>query len=258
MKHELLCEADYQSASKDIIVVVHNQLEYVKQCIESVLANTTEKSALHIWDNASDRPTAKYIDDVTHEPRTGNVLANHLFTCDYNAGFIFPNNEVAANGTWADYIILLNSDTVVKPGWDKALIGYLQQHPECAQVGYMGGLLDEDGHGLCPAFGSEIDFVVAWCTCIRRSTYKQHGLFDGEHYKFAYFEDADLSLRLKKAGYEIYALHLDYVDHYGNVTARSVKQKVPGSFRKNQAFFTSRWATYLEGGRMLLRERECP
>ncbi len=253
MKHELVCENNYQSASKDIIVVVHNQLEYVKQCIESVLANSTN-SILHIWNNDSDKETTEYLQDVTNSFTATSVVTKPVTQCNENAGFIIPNNHLAS-GSSSEYIILLNSDTVVKPGWDKALIGYLQQHPEVAQVGYMGGLLDEDGRGLCPAFGSDIDYVMAWCTCIRRSTYEQYGLFDEEHYKFAYFEDADLSLRLKKVGHEIYALHLNYVDHYGNVTAKQVKTErdISGTYWDNQAFFASRWTTYLAGDRAAIK-----
>lgn len=45
-----------QDASKDILIVVHNQLDYVKQCIQSIQEHTNNYH-IYIWDNGSDDET---------------------------------------------------------------------------------------------------------------------------------------------------------------------------------------------------------
>ena len=52
-----------KSATKDIIIVVRDQLDYLKSCIESI-ENNTENYKLFIWDNASSEPTKKYLEEL--------------------------------------------------------------------------------------------------------------------------------------------------------------------------------------------------
>ena len=242
---ELRCMQSAQPASKDILIVIHNELPYVEKCIESVRQNT-ENYQLYLWDNASDSITRQYLKSIKDA-----VLVEH----DENIGFGEPNNRLAAMGS-GEYLILLNSDTLTFAGWAEALVGWLQQHPECAEVGFLGGLLDEDGKGGRATWGSKIDYVMGFCACISRETYQQYGLFDPV-YKFAYCEDADLSLRLRSAEKDLHALHLMLIHHYENRTIRSVVSKgvdVDSTFTANHAILRDRWGTYLRTQRMDLQK----
>ena len=255
LKHELMCQHQCEDAHKDIIVVAHNGLEHLRKCVKSVLDNT-RKCTLHIWDNASDDETSEYIDRLPFSEKLHTVGADWKISkykrSETNLGFIRPNNILVEKSS-SPYIILLNSDTVVHRGWDLALLGYLQLHPEVSQVGYMGGLLDKDGSGIAPASGSKIDYVHGWCFCIRRETYEKHGLFDEQAIEFAYFEDADFSLRLKQQGEGIYAMHLHYVDHHGEATSQEVKQELDldSIYYRNQEAFADRWGSYIRENRVL-------
>lgn len=245
-------------ASKDIIIVVHDQLPYFKECIESIRANT-QNFHLYIWDNNSRPETATYLAELLNEYQA-NPDPNwsiEVYTSDENVGFIKPNNEMAAWGT-SDYIILVNSDCKVFPMWDRALIGYLREHPKVGQVGFWGGHLDENGIGFGGSSGSYIDYVPGWCFCIHRDTYRKHGLFN-KQLTFAYAEDCDLSLRLKEAGYEIYALYSPLLHHYQNKTivevAKEGKVDVESSFDHNHKYVKNRWANYLANQRVLLKPK---
>jgi GT2 family glycosyltransferase len=249
---ELTCQATYEFAEHrrciDIIIVVHNQLNYVKKCIETIFDNT-ENFRLYIWDNGSEEPTSSYLKNLcTNE----NV---HLERREENSGFIKPNNALAALGT-SPFMVLLNSDTEVYKGWDTALIGWLVARPECAIVGYLGGMLEENGQGGKARAGEAIDYVCGWCACFSRKTYEQYGLFDEKNLTFAYGEDADLSLRLLEAGHKIRALHLGLVIHHGNATINEVKlvRDCKTTFDQNHDYIRSRWGTYLLEKRALLRE----
>lgn len=235
---------------KDIIVVVHDQLELMKKCVTSIYSTTTNFT-LYLWDNGSMEPTRKFLELLakTHD----NVI---LVRDEENIGFIRPNNELARLGK-SPYIILLNSDTEVKKGWDQAMIAWLQSHPNCRQVGYQGGVLIEDGRGCDKdAHGPNIDYVCGWCFCITRDTYNEYGLFDDVNLEFAYGEDSDYSLRLKEKGHAIYALNLKMVHHVGNATSKEVanERDTSKSFNGNHAYLRNRHADYLTTKRILLKK----
>lgn len=243
---ELTIADEFEGKHIDILIVVKDQLDYVKQCIESIRANT-ENYHIYVWDNGSKPPTIDYLwEMLDNEDMT-------LISQPYNTGFIKPNNELAKKTT-GDYMVLLNSDTRVHKGWDKALIGFLEKNPQYAATGFMGGLVDENGMGISVGNGEDIDFICGWCCCFHRKVYDEFGLFDEENLQFAYCEDADFSFRLKEAGKRIYALHLDLAEHFGNKTAQAVKDEgkdLSVTFSHNHNYIKQRWAKYLKEERIL-------
>lgn len=253
VKAELLMAEQSQEASKDILIVVHDQLDYLKACIESIKA-TTKNYHLYVWDNGSKPDTAAYIEGLMLDCGPGRECTT--MRSEENTGFIFPNNEMAGWGE-GEFIILLNSDTKVFDYWDKAMTGFLDLHPDVLQVGYWGGHLGPDGRGFGGANGFDIDYVPGWCFCMRRSTFEEFGLFDAVHLRWAYCEDADLSLRLKEAGGRIFALHAPLVHHYQNKTIVEVEKEglvdVRATFDHNHCYIKERWADYLAKRRVLLR-----
>jgi len=153
------------NTTKDIIIVVHDQLDYVRNCIESVQKHTSDYK-LYLWDNASKPETQQYLEKVYSES-LGKI---ELMRSEQNRGFIEPNNTLVEWGD-SEYIILLNSDTKVFEGWDSALIGFQKENPDVAITGYLGGLLDENGKGCDSGYGHNIDYVMGWCICYKRELY---------------------------------------------------------------------------------------
>jgi GT2 family glycosyltransferase len=235
IKNELEITAQYKPVMKDILIVVCDQLPYVEECIKTVQTNT-EDYKLYLWDNGSKNETSEYLESVD----------GVLVKTEENYGFILPNNRLADLGE-SPYIILLNSDTFVRPGWDKSLVSHLETG--YSQVGYLGGFLDETGRGEGSGFGGDVDYIPGWCFGISRDTYNEFGLFDEKNLEFAYCEDADFSLRLTEAGRSIYALHLGLVHHYGNKTITTVAGEcdVESTFKHNHEHMQKRWQTRLRG-----------
>lgn len=232
VKEELIVTANYEPVEKDILIVVHNQLEYLKICVESIREHT-QNYHIFVWDNGSDRDVQNWLAE-----QEDIVTVRH----EENLGFIVPNNELIKLGS-SPYVILLNSDTMVLPDWDKALIAHLQQKDNLAQVGFMGGILDDDGKGKWFQFGTEIDYVAGWCFAISRETYNRFGLFDQENLEFAYGEDADFSMRLQENGKSIMSLHLGLVHHFQNKTILQVRHKrdCRKTFEQNHRFIKQKW-----------------
>jgi GT2 family glycosyltransferase len=246
---ELLSQAAYNPVVKDIIVIVKDQFTYVKKCIECIF-NCTKNFNLYIWDNGSGQETADYLQSLEGD---GVVVVRS----EENEGFILPNNRLAAMGE-SPYLILLNSDTEVKCGWDEALIGWLQTNPATGLVGYEGGLISSEGMGINTNTCSEIDYVCGWCIAMSRNTYATTGLFDEKNLTFAYCEDTDLGLRVKEAGLGVYALNLGLIFHHANVTSKVVSRErnMKPAFLANHAYINRRWKKYLTENRILLRYPE--
>lgn len=243
LKEELMCGMGQSDQSKDILIVVHDQYEYVKNCIESVRSNT-ENYHIYIWDNASKPQTADYLQSL----KCDNIT---VIRSEQNLGFIIPNNRMAEMGS-NDYLILLNSDTVVKRGWDDAMIGWLVRHPDVGIVGYSGGILDEHYHGTRSSHGADVDYIAGWCLCVNRRLYGRFGLFDEVHLRFAYGEDSDFSMRVRESGLTVYALHLELVHHYGNVTVTAVAKEgcdMRQSFSENHKWIKRRWGDWINKSR---------
>jgi len=226
----------------DILIVIKDQLEYVRHCIESIRHNTSFYH-LYLWDNGSESPTANYLKEVAQDD---NVT---LHREEENKGFIAPNNRLAEM-TSSQWLIIINSDCYVHQGWDLAMTGWLENNKHCAQVGYAGGFLDHTGRGVRGGLGGGVDYISGSCFCIPRDIYEKFGLFDEEHLKFAYCEDSDFSMRLREAGYSIYALHLPLVIHYGNKTSipliqGDAERKIVKQIADNHIYLQQRWKKFL-------------
>lgn len=234
---ELKWQHEHRPVVKDIVVVVRDQYNYVCKCLQSIRDNT-KNYRLHIWDNGSKPLTRALIE--AHDPHT-------YARADDNWGFVLPNNYLAAF-TSAPYLVLLNSDTVVHSGWDEAMIGLLQANPDVGAVGYQGCSLTDDFVGGPGQAGPGCDYLAGWCVCIPREVYREHGLFDS-NILLAYGEDSDFCLRLQRAGYKLYALHVNYVDHVGNVTVKSVNDEmdVAEAFGANHDYLKAKWGDHLAG-----------
>jgi len=259
MRQELVLVEASVNATKDIIVVVHDQLDYLKMTVDSLMEHTNNFH-LWIWDNNSKQDTQDYLQTLMLRLNKENddTRACTIMRSDANLGFIEPNNELAALGD-ADYIILLNSDVKVFGGWDRAMLGWLQNNQDTKIVGYAGGLLDEKGVGGRMAFGYDIDYIAGWCLCMERATYEKYGLFNSD-LKFAYAEDSEMSIRMQSAGHRIYALHLLLVHHYENKTINQVRKEgevdVAATFAHNHEKLRELWGEYLSKQRVDVRTRQ--
>lgn len=257
IKEELGYVQMANDTTKDIIIVVHDQLSYLKGTIQSLLENT-KNFHLWIWDNASGEDTQKYLHDLMYSVNERSDASLTVMRSEENLGFIEPNNELIQLGS-SDYVILLNSDVQVFGGWDQAMLGWLQNNLDTKIVGYAGGLLDDKGIGGRLAYGYQIDYVPGWCLAMERSTYQKYGLFNSD-LKFAYAEDSDLSIRIQTAGHRIYALHLLFVHHFQNKTIETVKDEgevdVRKTFYYNHEVLRKTWGEYLSHQRIDVRSRK--
>ena len=212
-----------------IITVNWNAGDLLRACIASVPAALTGDFTLErmvVVDNASTDGSA----DSLEEGVPLAVLRNRT-----NRGFAAACNQGAA-GSRADWLLFLNPDTRLSAGSLAPALAFLAE-PAQDRVGILGiRLVDEAGRtqrscarvptpgrilaqaagldrlvpGLFPphfmtewdhADSRPVDQVMGAFLLIRRSLFQELGGFDERF--FVYFDDVDLCLRARRAGWEV-------------------------------------------------------
>jgi glycosyltransferase involved in cell wall biosynthesis len=185
--------------------------------------------------------------------------------------FIFTGMQIA-NG---EFVVLLNSDVLVLPGWLKMLLRTIHSFPS-GRVGMVGSMmLDTEGNimeagGGIFRFGQPfnmgrgfmpsdlplqqarvVDYVSAACLLVRRKLFLTLGLFDPK-YAPAYFEDTDAGLVHAEHGWKTILQPLSVVVHLeGSSYGKSGKSNVKDNLMEQNA------QKFADSHKMLL-ESSCP
>lgn len=237
-----------RSPCLSVIIVSWNVGELLLQAIDSLEATwqgPREDLEIIVVDNASTDGTPEMLRTSTQEVR---LLVNRE-----NRGFAAANNQglTIARG---QYILLLNSDTRVRPQALRRLVAYLETHPDIGLVGPR--LLNEDGtiqpsrrrfptlpilflestwlEGLLPRktlalyyvedrpddMPQDVDWVTGAAMLVRRETVDQVGPLDEGF--FMYSEELDWCRRIREAGWRIAYEPAAEVVHYGGKSSDQV------------------------------------
>lgn len=232
----------------DIIVVNWNAAELALQAVAPYLNYSSPQLSCNviIVDNASSDNSLLLFKDKVH-----NVIVNHE-----NAGFGKACNQAFA-GSEADYILLLNPDTISKPEVLEKLVEFLEKNPSYAiagpaQVNEYSQVIKTCGRfpgfatalfevfGLSKTFpkvftpapimtdwdhseSKEVDHVMGSYMLIRKSILDEVGFMD-ERY-FVYMEDLDLSKRISDAGLKAFYNHEVSIFHEGGGTGEKFQER---------------------------------
>lgn len=223
------------SRSVDIVVCVHNALDDVKVCLESIIKSTSGKYKLYIVNDGSDASTTEYLRSFS-SGRSCILLENPV-----SEGYSKAANKGLRAST-ADYVILLNSDTIVPNGWVEKLLECAESH---AQIGIIGPLsnaaswqsvpelfdskgdwainilpdaYDENKMAQVVSLLSEkhfprVPFINGFCFAIKRAVIETIGYFDDEIFPKGYGEEDDYCLRAANANFTMAIADHAYIYH---------------------------------------------
>jgi GT2 family glycosyltransferase len=234
-----------------VIIVVFNGRRYVETCLESVLADIGGMTEVIVVDNASMDGSASIIRNqfpgVRFIPNTSNL--GFAAACNQGA-------ELAAGR----YLLFLNQDTQVQPGWLAGLVQSLEEHPSAGMA--TSKLLFMQHPELINACGLEVHFtgltflrglgeraeayakpgnvfaVSGASFAVRRELWEELGGFDSE--LGMYYEDTDLSWRAQLAGYAA-VYNPDSVICHDQAQVPSASA-LYYSFRNRAVVFLSNWS----------------
>ena len=223
--------------AKRVAVIILNWTgeKLLREFLPSVVKNTnTDLGRVVVVDNHS--TDGSWICLEQEFPDVERVLFEDNF------GFAGGYNR-AIEMIEAEYVVLLNSDVEVAPGWLEPLVAVLDRDEKVAAVqpkilayrdknkfeyaGAAGGYIDYLGFPFCRGrvmdtteqdygqYDDEVD--VFWATgaslCIRRDVYRVAGGLDEAF--FAHMEEIDLCWRLKNGGYTLKVVPSSVVYHLG-------------------------------------------
>ena len=239
-----------------IIIPAFNQLEYCRQCIDSIRAHTHTPYRLILVDNGSTDGVSEFFDTVA------GAVAVHT---GRNLGFAAGINAGLAHAE--GHALLLNSDTIVPDisgDWLARLTRVLTRHEDAGLVGprsncvsgsqqidgleltSMGAINAVAGQRAVEFDGQVRDVarLVGFCLLIRDRVWKELGGLD-EAYGIGNYEDDDYCVRALRAGWRLCVAEDAFVFHYGSRTFMNmgmVGDAWNALVEENQKRFQDKWA----------------
>jgi len=209
-----------------VIVPVYNQFAMTYHCIAAlILAANKASYELVFVDDGSDDQSAEV------EELIENLV---VVRNDPNVGFLHSCNRGAAAAR-GEYLVFLNNDTEVSSYWLDEMIAVFKQFDKVGAVGsklvYPDGLLQDAG-GIVWDTGTpwnvgnganandpqynytrEVDYLTGASLMIHRTVWKEVGGFS-EEFVPAYYEDTDISYKIRDAGYRTFYCPKSNVVHF--------------------------------------------
>jgi GT2 family glycosyltransferase len=237
-----------------VVIPTHDGGPLVSACLRALMRNTPWPGLeIIVVDNGSHDATRLLLS--THAQRDGvSVLMNAT-----NKGFAIATNQGLRRAT-GDFVVLLNDDTAVGPGWLSRLVAHLEAEPTLAlvcpvtneigndaKIGVDYGLFDEMeafAHRRLFAHAGErrpIETVALFCAAARRATLERIGFLD-ERYAVGMFEDDDLSRTLAAQGLSHAIADDAYVHHVGQASFGKLRDaEYLAIWRSNRKRFEDKW-----------------
>lgn len=225
-----------------IIIVNWNTVDLLKRCLDSLKLD----AEIIIVDNGSTDGSQKMIKGYKIQNTKYDI---QLIENQANLGFAKGNN-IGIGQAKGEYIMLLNSDTVVKEGAIEKLVNFLEENKDISIVGPR--LLNQDGtrQASCgffpdlkvvflmlfkehfggsdsvrfsPAESQTVDWLMGAAFVARREVFDKTGGLDEDI--FMYMEEVEWFYRTKKQRFKTYFFKEAEIIHLGRGSSTSGKKE---------------------------------
>lgn len=273
--------ADTQNMPLRLLVVILNYRtpDLTIDCLRSLVDEVADLPDLQVvvTDNNSGDGSVEKIQHAIENENWGHWAS--LMPLPANGGFASGNNAAIrpyySNNTLPPYVLLLNPDTVIRPNAIKALLEFMDNHPDVGIAGSrledpdetpqrsafrFHSLLSELEGGIRIGFISKLlapwivappvpesavptDWVAGASMIIRREVIEAIGLMDEAY--FMYYEEMDYCLQAHRAGWPCWYVPDSRVVHFVGQSS-GVTSKTPTPKRRPQYWFDSRRRYFLK------------
>lgn len=261
-----------------VVIVNYRTARLTVECLHS-MANelpSVGSARVVVVDNASGDRSCEYISKAIHDNAWREWVS--LRALEHNGGFAAGNNAAIREALDAayspDYVLLLNPDTVVKPGALDTLLRFMEGHQEVGLAG--AGLEDGEGNLVCSAFrfpgalgeleaglrmgaasrllkrwavglspgggARKVDWVAGACLIVRRKAFETVGLLDEGF--FLYYEEVDFCLRAQRGRWECWYVPDARVTHLAGQSTGVTDPTHARTNRRPAYWFASRGRYY--------------
>jgi GT2 family glycosyltransferase/glycosyltransferase involved in cell wall biosynthesis len=240
-----------------VLIVTHNSAEFLGPCLRALSVDTSYPAMeVIVIDNASTDESAGIAEQFKAEDDRISVVRMAS-----NTGFAGGNNA-AARFASGEFLVFLNADAMVTPGWLAYLLRHLDLDPSigliCPVTNFAGNEakinVEYTDERSMRSFalriasenrGSVIDMRVAplFCALIRRDLFQDLGGLD-EGYRIGMFEDDDLAEAVRKRGFRVCAADDCFVHHFGQGSfSKLAQEEYDRIFEANRRHFEQKWNT---------------
>jgi GT2 family glycosyltransferase len=225
----------------EIIVPVYNGADVVTRCLRSVRDATDTPFRVKVIDDGSRGYTTLLLDEIVAGDERFSMHRRAL-----NRGYTKSINE-AIKLTDAEWVVILNSDTVVSKGWLRRLHEAAARVPGAGLIGPLSNAAtwqsvpqakNPDGSWsqndfIEPEIIEDVQAKLAaasectypcfpvlngFCTLISRAVFDTVGYFDEEAFPLGYGEETDMCLRAGLAGFKLVVADNCFVYHEKSVS----------------------------------------
>jgi GT2 family glycosyltransferase len=240
------------SGIASIVMLSWNAPEYTRIAVESIRAHTRYPHEILVVDNGSEAPTLAVLDELERDHGV-RVVRNGR-----NLGFGQGMNVGMAHAR-GDVIVILNNDVVVTDGWLEDLVGALElrrgvgctaprsnkvaseqllsvQYPDLPAMHRFA----EERRRKLRGRGYVAQRVVGFCMCLDREVIDAIGGFD-PLYGIGNYEDDDLCVRIRGAGWQIFVCDDVFIHHFGSVSFKANALDYRALMYANWDAFRAKW-----------------
>ena len=242
----------FEHVTISIVIPVFNQLFHTRSCLHSIRLNSTLPYEVIVVDNASSDGTDAYLQGIPNLVHIRN---------DENLGFVEACNR-GAKAARGDYVLLLNNDTEVTPGWLEAMlapfvdgtvgaVGSKLVYPD-GRLQEAGNIIWQDasgwnyGRGDDPGlpwynYRREVDYCSGACLMVPKTLWEEIGGLD-QRFAPAYYEDSDLCFSIRAHGHKVvYQPDAVVIHHEGATAGTDISKGYKRYQQVNLEKFKAKW-----------------
>jgi GT2 family glycosyltransferase/glycosyltransferase involved in cell wall biosynthesis len=220
----------------EVIVCVHNALASVSLCLESIDKFRSLEYGIVIVDDCSEVDTATYLEEFAS---TRSYV--RLIRSDLNLGYTRAAN-MAAQSCLSEFLVFLNSDTLVGPFWVEKMIGALRSKRGAVAAGPLSNAAglqsipdarDGEFNSAINSFPPEwtveklnefcdrvsspryptVPILHGFCFVVLRKSWNLIGQFDEKNFSAGYGEETDFFIRALNLGFTTVLATNTFVHH---------------------------------------------
>lgn len=252
-------ESDDDDPKVSVIVVTYNNLDLTRACLTSVDTYSQYRNLeIIVVDNASSDGSREYLEEWVCRADNRRLILN-----DENRGFAAANNQ-GLDAATGDYLVMLNNDTYVTPGWIRTLVRHLQRD---SNIGLIGPVTNNIGNeakiDIAYDDVSQMPSAAArytrrhigatfymrnaafFCVMMPRAVYERVGALD-EHFGRGFFEDDDYCRRVEQIGLRIACAEDVFVHHHLSASfGKLADPERKALFEQNKAIYEAKWGPWV-------------
>jgi GT2 family glycosyltransferase/glycosyltransferase involved in cell wall biosynthesis len=241
-----------------VIVITHNNLDFTRACLSSIeLYSNYENLELIVVDNASSDGSKDFLKQWLQNGPNRKLVLN-----EENKGFAAANNQglLIAKG---EYLVMLNNDTYVTPGWVRTLFRHLKFDPTIGLIGPVTNNIGNEARidvtyknmdemlkvstkftheHLGEAF--DIGTVAFFCVMMPQSVFKIVGPLD-EAFGLGFFEDDDYCKRVEQIGLRVVCAEDVFIHHHLSASFSKLDRDARRAlFDTNKSRYERKWGRW--------------